>query len=543
VYASSLDSWADITLAIIDQGVYDNVSVLADGSSWGVSEEAAVSFTLNFTNDKQNDVINWSPDRQVLRAISDDYAKFYFQETGTLCDPDCQASNSLQTILTREGPIVGSLQNTYSANLTSLVTFDDIDPCEKSIRCYSVNDTDNGYDYPTSMKVGKCIRVGKRWNLINSVAQFSISSTNETSNGISVDIYFSDKATYYAEGALPPCLASRQVPTDDTCNWDNIFSQSAIDALNLSPFLNSLANNVMTIEMGLSDSPQNTGRLNTESVAYSSIATYILDTSTSSIGMVQVDGLNNSTNGPPLIVEADWVLAAWSTDNEGMLTQNRSSTIALCEAVNTLLSAEAQKIANETSAEQNDSVEEFVVQMMASVAFVEVSVAQAMSMIGYNYTNTTTSTISAAYPDAIFLHHWAQEYVWTYGLGSRTSMLGTAVTIIGIMCVILQVLLQLCTHIEVRPTDELIGAALAHEPDNKFDVDEDKLSKVRLIINENEDGELKFEPLLESPGVSMHPQQKNLSFASSFASLNSHLVLPPIETGEMEHSVTEYLGV
>jgi hypothetical protein len=528
-YASSLDSWADITLAIIDQDVYDNVSVLADGSSWGVSEEAAVSFTLNFTNDNNNDYINWSPNRKVLRAISDDYAKFYFQETGTLCDPDCQASNSLQTILTREGPIVGPFQNTYSVNLTSLVTFADKDPSEKSIRCYSpVNITDNPEEYPSSA-IGKCIRVGNLWSSTNSVAQFSISSTNETTNGVSVDIYFSDRATYYLEGALPACLAGGEAPTDDSCNWDTIFSQSTIQALNLTPFLNSLANNLMTVEMRLSDSPHNTGRLNTESVAFGSIATYILDTSTSSIGMVQVDGLGDPTNEAPLVVDADWILAAWSSDENGTLTQNRSSTIALCEAVGILLSSEAQ-----TFLSSNNTDEGISVQIMSSIEFIEISIDQAMSMTGYN----NTTSIPTASPDATPLNHWAQEYVWTYGLGSRTSMLGTAVAIIGILCVIFQVLLQLCTHIEVRPTDELIGAALAHEPGNNFNVHKHVRRKVRLNIHD-EDGELKFEPLVESHSrVSVHQPQNDLSFAS----LNSHLVSPPIDTGDMEHSDTEYMG-
>jgi hypothetical protein len=530
MYASSLDSWADITLATLDQEILEDLPVWAGGSSWGISEEAAVSFTLNFTNDKQNDFINWSPDREVLRAISADYTKLYSEETGTPCEPQCIASNnSLQTILTREGPIVGSLQNTYFAELVSLVTFADIDPYQKSIRCYGdVSSADNTYDYP-SWAIGKCIRVGNLWSSTNSVAQFSISSTNETLYGISVDIFFSDMATYF-QGELPPCLADGQAPDNDTCDWDTIFSQSVLQASDY-PFLNNLTNNVITVEMGLSDGPQTPRRINTESVAFSSIATYILDTSTSSIGMVQVDGLANPINEPHLVVNADWILAAWSSDNNGTLTQNRSSTIVLCEIVNNWILGEEPIPSSKEEASEND------LQNTAGVAFIEVSIDQAMSMIGYNYTNYTTS-ISTTNPNSTLLSHWTQEYVWTYGLGSRTSMLGTAVAIIGILCVILQVVLQLCTHVQVRPIDELIGATLAHEPGNKFDVDENKLSKVRLKIDEDEHGKLNFEPLVEGPSrVSVHQPQNNLSSAS----LNSH-VLPPIITGEMEHSDTEYIG-
>lgn len=153
----------------------------------------------------------------------------------------------------------------------------------------------------------------------------------------------------------------------------------------------------------------------------------------------------------PLTVHSDWFLAGWSVDRNGTVEGTRIAARTMIQLLKQALSDDADHL------------------NLTSLSFMDgVAADQGLSMMGYNLSDGNLS------PDA---HHpvlttSVKIYVWAYGLQSRTSVLGMAVLIIGILCVLLRVLMAILGqsgYSSPRSLARLLVAALEHVPDDSSD--------------------------------------------------------------------------
>ena len=185
-HAGSLDSLITSVTGITQQ-VFRNLYGYTGGNA--IVQEMGVTFAFNIT--EESNFLTWVPNRQVLRNLSNDLGVFFNITQG---QPTNEAfaqpyNNSLQTVLKRQGPIIGVKGNLYfPRNFTVTQVAHD-----KQIHCFL------GYtpSYYAKKTYTKCIRVGPGWNSANANASFAISDAKSSNHTADVDIYFSDEATYF----------------------------------------------------------------------------------------------------------------------------------------------------------------------------------------------------------------------------------------------------------------------------------------------------------------------------------------------------------
>jgi len=472
-YAAILDSLVDSSGAAIDQSI---VNPFADTGGAIITQELNVGFAFNVT--ENTNFVSWAPNRQVLRGLNKDLAAF---ANITLGGPSDQASdqlyyNSLQTILKRSGPIIGIRVSFYMAQNVSVTNI----ALDKQIRCF-----DHWQPSPVSdTYYTKCIRVGTGWNVADSNASFAISEIKSSSIAVNVDVYFSDKAAYFNStfnpGSIPlACIANGSVPSNSHCDWDKFFSPP-----NLPQSLANMSSNILTLQLGTPDVPSNP-QLLIELAVHNNFSTYSLDTSpsTNPHKMVKVDDITDLVVGEHAIVHPDWLLAAWSVNQNGVLTQDRAAASALVRSVKGLGSS------------TYDSALQAETDLLLIGVF---SALQAMSMVEYYYTTPGPSAVHDDPFHPIF-HRYATIYVWAFGNASRTSKLGVVVVIAGMTCVLIRTLLLLVVRTRQRSTTELVVAALEHQPQGEFagvrQDDEKATAKVRYAIGEDESGRFRYWPV------------------------------------------------
>lgn len=219
-YAASLDAFVDLTIAGASQGSpFINSSL--------PSQEADVLLTFNATGEDLP--VAWAPSRQVLRELSKDYENFrtaYIantDKTPTNDDPQyIHYTSSLQTILERQGPLLGAYMGYYiPTNIihVKVGTSQDL-RCYEGYRSTIVSRKRNQYT--------KCLPVGTGWSSTNSHANFTIAGS-ATPEFLQVNVYFSDQAAYYNDTWNPeliprPCLFDHPAKADTECPWETIFS-------------------------------------------------------------------------------------------------------------------------------------------------------------------------------------------------------------------------------------------------------------------------------------------------------------------------------
>lgn len=497
-YAASLDSLIDSSSATIDQFF---LNPFVDGGGTTVTQELGISFAFNTTEDSA--FVTWAPNRQVLRGLNKDLATFV---NITLGQPFDQASdqlynNSLQTVLKRSGPIIGIRANLYTAQNVSVTNV----AHDKQVRCFDGwQPSAYSDDYYT-----KCIRVGCGWNMANANASFAVSDVKSSNSVANVDVYFSDKAAYFNStfnpGSIPlACLANGSAPSNSHCDWDKIFSP-----LHLPHSLANMSSNILTLEFAMPNAPLNQ-RMLLELAVHNNFSTYSLDTSPSSnpLGMIQVDDITDLVLGEHAVVHPDWLLAAWSVDQNGRMTQDRAAASALVQSMRKGLSSSTSQSALEAFTD------------LSFIGFF--SSLQAMSMVEYHYTTPAPSAVDDDPSHHPIFHRYATIHVWAFGNGSRTSKLGVVVVIAGMTCVLIRTLLLLVVRTRERSTTELVVAALEHQPQGEFagirHDDEKATAKVRYGMGEDETGRFRFWPV------------------SRYATTNSSWVTPDL------HAPSPYLG-
>ena len=490
VYGPMLDNWFASGLANLRQGETNNYFSVGGG----VSQERSVAFTLNTSSTTKYDFF-WVPNRQVLRDLSLDFENFGNMTLGKPFDPAYATyNNSLQTVLKRQGPIIGLSANTLSLgdvmNVTTVAK-------KKQIWCYSAW---SAWATNSSDSYNKCYRVGSGWSKVNTVSEFTISAGNASANDVSVVAFFSDKATYFnvntTFGTPAACLANGTAPTDGSCNWDSIFSAD------LPPDLKNASVNNLVLMFSLPNSKYPGLTWVVEFNAYLDFPVYSLDTSPSSnpLFLVQVDNLAQDQtelkHNEPLVIDSNWILAAWSVDRDGVLPSDRAAATGLVQTMATTLS---------DLLSESVSVKQYSLQLAYLLYLTGVSVGQSMSMVSYSSSPAPSNPSADTISDPInpIFTRYATIHVWAYGLSGRTSYLGIAVVLAGVACVLVRTILSLLSGLHERSTVEIIVAALEHRPQGEFDgLDHEKhMAKIRYEIIENHKEKLKFVPEARYHGV------------------------------------------
>lgn len=474
-YAASLDSLVDSSGANLDQFY---LNPLGYGGENAITQELGLSFAFNTTED--TNFVTWAPNRQVLRGLNNDLSTFVNITRGQPFDQasDQLYNNSLQTILKRSGPIIGIRGNIYMAQNVSVTNV----AHDKQVRCFDGwQPSPYSDDYYT-----KCIRVGTGWNVVDASANFAVRDVKSAIKVADVDIYFSDKVAYfnstYNPGSIPlACLANGSVPSNSHCDWDRIFSPS-----NLPDSLANMSSNILTLQFGMPNEPA-TQQLLIELAVHNNFSTYSLDTSPSSnpFSMIQVPDITDLVLGKHAVVHPDWVLAAWSVDQNGFLTQDRAAASALVRSMKRGL----------TSSTSDSALKAFT--DLFFIGFF--SALQAMSMVEYEYTAAGPLAVTDDPKHQPLFHRYATIHVWAFGNTSRTSRLGVVVVIAGMTCVLIRTLLLLIMPTRQRSTTELVVAALEHQPQGEFagirHDDEKATARVRYAMGEDDSGRFRYWPV------------------------------------------------
>lgn len=334
---------------------------------------------------------------------------------------------------------------------------------QRSIRCFI------GYDlffaplYLTSFDgdYTKCVRLGVGWSKENKHVNFTIAgernyTTNLTSPHVEVSITSSDKAQFFEHGEFPSwlspdCLVAGRLPSTIFCDWEKLFHTD------LNAELYNRTQNVVTIEMSTKD--PNADKLKNEFfqltvdfVAFLNFTSYQLDASPLTNPTILATTQMLPLYGTPIHVDPTWMLAAWTVDNHGILPPDRTTTI---ETVRTLNRARNLDV--------NDA--EQVIDRLSYISLLPV--VQALSLI--DFTSKAHGSVKAARQAAKesrqpHLTRRVHIFVWAYGLDSRTAKIGTAVGIVGIVVVLVQVVLGFVDRRRQVSLMQLIVAALEHVP-------------------------------------------------------------------------------
>lgn len=370
-YAASLDTWVDAAIAGNRQIVSSNNDTMYNG----ISPEGRVFFTFNATNNLTD--IAWVPNRQMLRELSSDLDLFidanlaaqasdkrytysaivendlteewdHINRTvvNTVTDDYKPYINSLQTLLKRQGPIAGALGNVYFPYNASLTTLGD----KKWVRCFEGyrSDFPGLSTYNDDPSYTKCLKLGSDWSPTYSFANFTVFGDTASAT---VEIYFSDKATYLAEGLdkrlLNACRTNSSSTDNKLCPWDTIF-----DDTRLPEHMGALKSNLLTVELTMPEKyPGQYVVL--EAFTYVYNATYTLDTSPVSNPnyLVKVSGLPDAAEVglQPVTVDPAWLLAAWSADDGGAVYSNRSAAINLVRGLEAWFSQTAFDVQSDES--------------------------------------------------------------------------------------------------------------------------------------------------------------------------------------------------
>jgi hypothetical protein len=110
-----------------------------------------------------------------------------------------------------------------------------------------------------------------------------------------------------------------------------------------------------------------------------------------------------------------------------------------------------------------------------------------LSMIDHSTTPVPEGTKTTDEDHPVLVRN-GRMYVWAYGLGSRTSYLGAAVAIAGVLVVVWQFFLGFIDRRRYRSPTQLVVAALEHCPRGEFEGkqhDEKAMARVRFHIKDD----------------------------------------------------------
>lgn len=330
--------------------------------------------------------------------------------------------------------------------------------------------------YQSSVSPGyphtKCIRLGNGWSSVNAAVSFAISintvfdQSRESSDDILTNIYLSDKATYFNDTTdFGSGLLSCSRSSYSNCDWDTIFSTRL-------PFdFDMVAKTSLIIEISR---PNKGFPVWLDATSYLSFVDYQLSLAPSSNDYPFVTTLNASVpvaGADSLIINLDWLLAAWSTKDNGII----NGTSALGVMISSLF--------------EDDSKENYL-NLIYYFAIV-----QALTLVPYDSSNINSiGSLPNENPENIHLHYWRSRRVWMYSLSSRSAKLGAVIICIGMVVVISRTVLAIYQKLRynhvtrAHSLTEIIAACLAHYPEGEFDHLEGQsaYAKVRFRVDDDE---------------------------------------------------------
>ncbi|KAL4931798.1 uncharacterized protein BDV17DRAFT_279926 [Aspergillus undulatus] len=387
----------------------------------------------------QEDLLSLSPNvsDSLLRAFSVDLTNYYNATLSNIDStdryPDSGRFNqSLRAQLQRIGPTIGLAGGCWLYDEPTIFNVSE----DREVRCYS------GF---TEQNALKCIRWGSGWGDNSASASFTILDSSSRLTDMFVTIYTTPQARY---------LFDQQCIDDDSCNWDDIFTQPA------QTDLRSISFSQQTYEYSM-PRYSNDSAIWCDNTAFLSFATYALDPSPVSnllqlveLGLLHDSpGLDDTDNARDAILSLhpDWTLAAWSANaTDGFVPSTRGSSARFIDAFQRF-----------TSPENPELLRFNLIHTYAAL--------QAVSMIPYTTTTLSTSADRRArrrleeerpYTEAT-LTSWATVQLWKYGIDSRTKRLGAVILIIGVVVVLATTILWF--EPPKSPT-HIIVTALMHRP-------------------------------------------------------------------------------
>lgn len=318
----------------------------------------------------------------------------------------------------------------------------------------------------------KCIRLGSGWPSVNAAVSFAINNntvfdqSQESSDDIFTNIYLSDKATYFNDttdfgSGLLSC--SRSSYSD--CDWDAVFSTRL-------PFnFDMVAKTSLVTEISR---PNKNFPIWLDATSYLSFVDYQLSFAPSSNDYPFVTTFNTSVpvaGADSLIINLDWLLAAWSTKDNGII----NGTSALGLKISSLF-------------EDIDNVN-----VISLIYYF--TIMQALTLVPYDSSNINSiGSLPNENPENIYLHYWRSRRVWMDSLSSRSAKLGAVIICISMVVVISRTVLAiyqklLYNHVtRAHSLTEIIAACLAHHSEGEFDHLEGKsaYAQVRFRIDDDE---------------------------------------------------------
>lgn len=480
-YASKLDSWISTYIA-------------ADGFVDGLTQEWNVKFRVNQTfaassphpaNGHDYPAVTWwTPSRQLLSSLDDDLNMVKkiseganFTNLDAFCanatarhllidPPDTyyRYNDTLRLNLERNGPILGAMVQMHRAFDESLIWTVKVDD-KRGIRCFGKY-LFFAPLYPASShgNYTKCIRIGSGWSQENKHVNFTIAgelnhTTNLTSPNVEVSITSSVKSQFFENQSYPSwlpeeCLKRGQVPSTVYCDWETLFHTDP-DAE-----LFNRTQNVVTFEMSTrdpyADKPEDDFlQLKNDFVTFLNFTSYQLYASPLTNPTILATTQKLPLYGTTTHVDPTWMLAAWTVDNHGILLPDRTATI---ETVHTLNRFRVLDLSDKGQYNIMSNRLDYISLL---------PVVQALSLI--DFTSKAHGSVKAARRAAKenvqpHLTRRAHIFVWAYGLDSRTAKIGTAVGIVGIVVVLVQVVLGFVDRRRQVSLMQLIVAALEHVP-------------------------------------------------------------------------------
>lgn len=325
------------------------------------------------------------------------------------------------------------------------------------------------------------MRLGQGWSSTNAVRSFAFSNDtarDEHPDDILVNIYFSDKATYFNKttdfgSGMLACSKSSY----SDCDWDAIFSKQ------LPYNFSRIANNSLVVET--SRRKTRDSGLWTDSTSYPSFVDYQLGLS----AHTDLDPLITTANATtpitnvtaPLVINPDWLLAAWSVNDGGFI----DGTSPLGKMI-------ASVFNEDDDVDVNSIV--FGTQLFAT--------AHALTLIPYSSINLTSPGRSRdENANDIRFYYWRSRRVWMFSVSGRTAVLGVVIICIGMVVVVMRTLLAIYEKLHrnyatraYSPT-EIIVSSLAHRPQGEFDHLEDESARAQVRFRVHDDGSfLQFDP-------------------------------------------------
>jgi len=426
-----------------------------------ITEHDGVLFTFNATVTNEGIPILWVPNRQVLEGVIADYIEVQIAQgalspetseemlaaIGRVRNPILfdRYTKALDIMMRRVGPSLGFKSECHRVLKVAEYSASD----DKAVRCYTIARGGGIYNV-------ECFRVGSGWGEATAANTSLSIKDNDTiwPGDVSVDIYSTSKAVMMIANSTDlPCgtgsLAASHV--NGSCDWNRIFSLMPGER-----YLDSLVALAVPLQHIVYSQLQPSGRSNTVfcfNIGFLQFPEYVMDLSLdrNELGLVRLQFPSSSPPTPdPLLIDPDWILAAWSASKPGDsipgLRPHAANLISALRSIGDPLNGPVDAMT------LNDPAMSFFSVQHGLVVF------QAMTLVRYTTTNVTDSEENnITHPR---LRVFKSLWVWKYDNRSRTFRFCAVVSILGCVVAFMRPVVSCIVAMRRPSTLRLVEAAL-----------------------------------------------------------------------------------